>query len=77
MFNRPLTDQEWLGVQTFDPNYDTSPIDGMTHRTYTTGKQQKVFDTGLGNVVVPAVGNAIATSAFAPPSPQRTLLERY
>jgi len=77
MFNRPLTDEEWLAVQTFDPKYNTSPIDGLTHRTYTTGKQQKVFDTGVGNVVVPAVGGAIASSAFGPSARQRTLLERY
>lgn len=78
MYLRPFSDEEFLMAQTFDPTYDLTPIKGMSHNTYTTGKRQKVIDTALGNVLVPAVGAAIGGDAFNIPLPrlgnaQRTL----
>lgn len=80
MYLRPFSDEEFLMAQTFDPTYDLSPVRGMSHNTYTTGKRQKVIDTALGNVVVPIVGSAIGGDAFNIPMPrvgatQRTLNE--
>ena len=80
MYDRQLEPEEWLALQTFDPNYNIEPIRDLVHRTYTTGKPQKALHTALGNVVVPTVGRSIGASAFNIPlprvgSPQRLLTD--